>query len=82
MTLISDKYWVAASDIGREPGQFYWNDGTIVDNDWWNVYQPDETGPEKKTCAVILGKKLYDENCNYYKHKYICEVGKEYSECF
>jgi len=77
-------YWVSASDIGHEPGQFFWPGGRKVDSDMWDrntIHQPNDFGEGKETC-VKLGRysKLIDDPCSGADF-FICELGAEFSHC-
>jgi hypothetical protein len=77
---ISDYYWVGASDVGQQPGQFFWTDGTKVDDAWWQSGQPNEHGQGKETYVVLGHAKLWD--LPYSESRYfVCEVGKEFAKC-
>ncbi|CAB3386905.1 Hypothetical predicted protein [Cloeon dipterum] len=63
-------WWVDASDVGREPGQFRWGNGQELplNSSLWfkEENQPNSFGPGKKTCVVFstfYAKHLWDESC-------------------
>jgi len=77
-------YWVSASDIGHEPGQFFWPGGRKVDSDMWDrntIHQPNDFGEGKETC-VNLGRysKLIDDPCSGADF-FICELEAEDANC-
>jgi hypothetical protein len=80
MRLISDWYWVGASDFGRRPGLFCWTDGTQVDEALWNSGQPNDHGQGKETCVNLRHAKLYDYSCSSSRY-FVCEVGEKFAKC-
>ncbi|XP_065346083.1 C-type lectin domain family 17, member A-like isoform X3 [Cloeon dipterum] len=63
-------WWVDASDVGQEPGQFKWSNGQELplNSSLWfkQENQPDSFGQGKKTCVVFstwYGRSLWDESC-------------------
>jgi hypothetical protein len=72
-------FWVSASDIGHEPGQFYWADGHAVNSSLWEAKEPNSFGAGKETCTEINSRKfgkteLRDRNCASLNWNILCEV--------
>jgi Lectin C-type domain len=59
-------YWVGASDVGRTAGDFYWRDGTKLDDELWGASDPNSFQEGKQTCVDIkyTDGKLYDYSCD------------------
>lgn len=76
-------FWVSATDIGREPGQFQWADGTPVDSKMWNPGYPNQfyKGREICVCLYTFRAKLYDIACSATAYV-LCEVPKVPPYCF
>jgi hypothetical protein len=66
---------LSASDIDKTPGQFYWVDGSHVDNAMWYKEEPNDFGEGKQTCVFLHTAitKLVDEKCDNLLH-ILCEV--------
>jgi hypothetical protein len=73
-------YWVGASDVGQQPGQFRWTDGTKVDDAWWASGQPNDHGQGKETCVYLGHAKLADDPCSTSTY-FVCEVGEKFAKC-
>jgi hypothetical protein len=71
---------VRASDIEQLPGQFYWTDGTKVDDALWRSEQPDSHGQGKETCVYLRDAKLGDWPCSNSLY-FVCEVGEKLAKC-
>jgi hypothetical protein len=81
MRPISDYgYWVGASDIEQQPGQFYWTDGTKVDDDWWHRDYPKSYGQGKKTGVFLFAANLADSEF-LDTELFVCEMGENFSKC-
>jgi hypothetical protein len=61
-------FWMSASDIGRTPGQFHWEDGSPVDKSEWASGQPDYAGADKEACIYFHtgDAKMRDWRCADY----------------
>lgn len=71
-------FWMAASDIGRTAGRFYWVNGSPVDKSTWYSGRLNQHGTGKETCAYLsiytteLGEYTCStKNSNLY---ILCEV--------
>jgi len=80
--LLFSGFWVDASDIGRQPGDFYWTGGMKVDQFFWGGIDPNQFGQGLETCADIysVNGKMYDWPCSE-KLSYICELPKQDQIC-
>lgn len=80
---VENGIWLDASDIGQEPGQFYWSDGTQVDNSTWKTGEPDAFGAGTEACAYLSANaaKLRDWSCSG-KSYILCEVPSALAFCF
>jgi hypothetical protein len=80
MRPIPGYYWVGASDVGQQPGQFRWTDGTKVDDAWWRSGDPDHHGRGKETCVYLHDAKLADYACSDSRYC-VCKVGEKFAKC-
>ncbi|XP_065350011.1 pulmonary surfactant-associated protein A-like isoform X1 [Cloeon dipterum] len=76
--IASSKPWVfvSATDIGQNPGNFYWADGSILDRNssmWLEDNDPDAYGVGKETCVYMTDGKLADATCINYAY-FVCEA--------
>lgn len=76
-------FWLSGSDIGRTAGQFYWQDGTLVDGSLWETGYPQNYGAGKQSCVEfqIQHGQLFDFGCSSTDY-IICEVPVELATCF
>jgi len=77
---VADFLWIGASDVGPQPGQYFWADGTKVDEALWKSGDPNSLDAGEKTClSLYIGDgKLFDYPCSYAGFSFICEVaGKD-----
>jgi Lectin C-type domain len=78
-------FWVGASDIGWSLGQFFWTDGTRVNNGLWNggAVPRKFNSTNNKTCVYLYPatSKLYHENCTDEMRSILCEVPPNYTSC-
>jgi len=77
---VSDDFWVDASDIGQQPGQFEWqSDGTKVDAALWYSGWPDSFGAGRETCSFLrtANRKLFDIPCSSAGRSFICQVAEK-----
>jgi hypothetical protein len=81
MRPISGFHWVGASDVGQQPGQFHWTDGTKVDDAWWRSGEPNHHGQGKETCVLLGDAKLGDFPCSKPVY-FVCQVGDKFADCF
>lgn len=60
-------FWTSATDVGYEPGQFYWPDGTQVDKATWYKGEPRYFGAGKDACVYVYNvyNKLGDIKCSH-----------------
>jgi len=74
---------VDASDIGQQPGQFVWADGTKVDEAFWYNSNPNDFGTGKETCVFLLAPDghLVDISCTFAGISFICEVAEKDLTC-
>lgn len=73
-----DAYWLDASDIGHEPGEFYWSDGRDVSRWSWDREngQPNDfaAGNQTAVCLSHLHRgRLCDGSISLHKAYFICE---------
>ncbi|XP_065336357.1 lectin-like isoform X2 [Cloeon dipterum] len=81
-----EQWWVSATDVGNEPGNFTWLDGEILSGEsaLWDKreQEPNNFGDGKKACVVLhshLSEKFYwlwDLNCETQAFS-ICESTSE-----
>jgi len=79
-------FWVGASDIGWSLGQFFWTDGTRVNNGLWyggGGVPRKFNSTNNKTCVYLhpATSKLYHENCIDEMRSILCEVPPKYNSC-
>jgi hypothetical protein len=76
--------WMEASDMGRKSGQFYWADGTQVDNSTWMTGQPNKFVPGIEACVYIhsgdTNVGLKDWQCSGTSYT-LCEVPTPLRSC-
>jgi len=66
-------FWTTATDIGHQPGQFYWANGRKIEQSLWALGKPDEFGLGKETCvALYRNYEFSDDSCSH-THYFICE---------
>ncbi|XP_065334373.1 C-type lectin domain family 4 member F-like [Cloeon dipterum] len=82
-TISQTNWWLSASDIGREAGDFQWHDGTILplNSPMWaeDLKEPDSYRIGSDTCVDILSRgnlELLDYGCANEKYA-ICELPAE-----
>ena len=80
--VVVTRFWVSANDINRPPGQFYWADGTPVDNSMRGADETQQNGEGKEACIYVesLADRIYDEECTRAYH-ILCEVPEELKSC-
>jgi len=77
-------FWVDASDVGQQPGQFVWqSDGSKVDAANWGPGNPDDFGAGKKACVYLstYNAKLGDSPCIYAGWAFVCELAEQDLPC-
>lgn len=69
-------YWIGASDIGHQAGQFYWRDGTKVDDSLWAAGNPNDFKVGQRTCINMAFSTglLADYNCSAV-YSPVCHLG-------
>ncbi|CAB3376922.1 Hypothetical predicted protein [Cloeon dipterum] len=79
-TISQTNWWLSASDIGRQAGDFQWHDGTILplNSPMWDedLKEPDSYKRGSDTCVDILSRgnlELLDYGCANEKYS-ICEL--------
>jgi len=80
---VADNFWVDASDVGQQPGQFVWADGTKVDEALWQSGEPNNFGAGREACVYLFTEsgKLRDFFCSYTEISFICEVADKDLPC-
>jgi hypothetical protein len=73
-------YWLGASDIGQQPGDFRWMDGWKVYKGMWASGDPNDHGQGNETCVNFFDAKLLDSPCHYVRN-YVCKVGEIFEKC-
>lgn len=73
--LDDEYYWVGASDVGRKAGDFYWRDGTKLDNTLFAKGDPNQFKEGQKTCVNFAFTLLYDYECSSTYYRPICHIG-------
>jgi len=75
---------VGASDVGHQPGQFYWENGLKVDDFVWDKAwrEPDNFGEGIEACVWLRADsgKLCDNLC-IAERRFICELAEEDRHC-
>lgn len=46
-------FWSSASDIGRQPGQFHWSNGTPLNKSIWGAVKLNAFGAGKQSCVSV-----------------------------
>jgi len=74
---------VASSDTGKSPGQFFWPDGTKVNDTFWSPGQPNDFAAGMETCVLLAAdlEKLWDSSCNSLS-AFICQLAAQDMPCF
>jgi hypothetical protein len=73
-------YWGGASDIGHEPGQFFWENGRKVDSGWWSIYNKADSRFGRKDCVYVFDGKLWDAPCLNVQN-FICKADAKFTNC-
>jgi len=75
-------FWVSATELKAEPGNFSWADGVKVDKTFFDGGQPDNL-EQKDFCLFMYTRsgKLHDFPCNEATTGGICELAKEDLPC-
>ena len=73
--------WIAATDMGRSPGDFIWADGSAIDAETWAPGEPDEV-EDGENCVNLSGHsaKLNGAKCNE-AMKFMCIVPRFHYTC-
>jgi hypothetical protein len=76
------RFWLSATDIGRPPGQFYWAEGTPIDNSFRGLDETHQSGEGKEACIYVdsVARRIYDEEC-WRPYHILCEVPEELKPC-
>jgi len=83
-SFVADYFWVDASDVGQQPGQFVWqSDGTKVDEAFWRIGQPNDFGAGEETCVNLWtgNGELFDFRCSRLDISFICELAEKDLPC-
>jgi hypothetical protein len=76
-------FWLSASDIGRQPGQFRWSDGTPLDKNMWHEGIIEALGASKQACVALVVEvaALSDYDCTQLSNV-MCEVSPGILSCY
>jgi hypothetical protein len=86
--LSSEKYvWLAASDIGRRSGDFYWSNGKPVASELWHKSaertEPNSVKEGQQTCVYLWANydSLGDWKCDDTEANLLCQLPDKYNYC-
>jgi hypothetical protein len=73
--------WIAATDMGRAPGDFIWADGSAIDAETWAPGEPDDI-EDGENCVNLSGHsaRLNGAKCNEVM-KFMCIVPRFHYTC-